>query len=191
MMGLNESYHFFVNKWECKGKNYQSYTIQYIDGLVQEKRNSIANALELRLSCTNPSTSYKSHKSIWDIPLSKFCFDIQWRLLCLRQACFTEAVAASLISPWILWWPPAESHYNIYDHSVVGYVSHAHCIVLLYSVGNKITTTSTEYEFWLCKLSVQFSYLEYEFWLCKLSVKFSYFIPVSLLLLSSCYYINP
>ena len=27
------------------------------NGLVQERRNSIANALELRLSCTNPSTS--------------------------------------------------------------------------------------------------------------------------------------
>ena len=27
----------------------------HIDGLVQERRNSIANALELRLSCTNPS----------------------------------------------------------------------------------------------------------------------------------------
>ena len=27
--------------------------IQYIDGLVQERRNSIANVLELRLSCTN------------------------------------------------------------------------------------------------------------------------------------------
>ena len=27
----------------------------YIDRLVQERRNSIANALELRLSCTNPS----------------------------------------------------------------------------------------------------------------------------------------
>ena len=27
----------------------------YIDELVQEWRNSIANALELRLSCTNPS----------------------------------------------------------------------------------------------------------------------------------------
>ena len=26
-----------------------------IDGLVQDRRNSIANALELRLSCTNPS----------------------------------------------------------------------------------------------------------------------------------------
>ena len=26
-----------------------------IDGLLQERRNSIANALELRLSCTNPS----------------------------------------------------------------------------------------------------------------------------------------
>ena len=29
--------------------------IAYIDGLVQKKRNSIANALELRLSCSNPS----------------------------------------------------------------------------------------------------------------------------------------
>ena len=28
---------------------------QYIDGLMQERRNSIANALELRLSCTYPS----------------------------------------------------------------------------------------------------------------------------------------
>ena len=36
----------------------------HIDGLVQERRNSIANALELRLSCTNPST-YK----IQTIPL--------------------------------------------------------------------------------------------------------------------------
>ena len=26
-----------------------------LDGLVQERRSSIANALELRLSCTNPS----------------------------------------------------------------------------------------------------------------------------------------
>ena len=50
-------------------------------------------------------------------------------------------VAASLISPWLLWWPLAESHYNIYDHSAVGYVSHVHCIVLLYSVENKITDT--------------------------------------------------
>ena len=29
--------------------------ILHIDGLVQEKRNSIADALELHLSCTNPS----------------------------------------------------------------------------------------------------------------------------------------
>ena len=27
----------------------------HIDGLVQERRNSIANAVELRLSCINPS----------------------------------------------------------------------------------------------------------------------------------------
>ena len=31
------------------------FTNAYIDGLVQEKRNSIANTLVLRFSCTNPS----------------------------------------------------------------------------------------------------------------------------------------
>ena len=31
------------------------HMVCHIDGLVQERRNSIANALELRLSCTNPS----------------------------------------------------------------------------------------------------------------------------------------
>ena len=29
---------------------------QHIDGLVQERRNSVANAQELRIFCTNPST---------------------------------------------------------------------------------------------------------------------------------------
>ena len=36
-------------------KPHGKITHSYIDGLVQERRNSIANALELRLSCTNPS----------------------------------------------------------------------------------------------------------------------------------------
>ena len=31
-----------------------SSMLVYFNGLVQERRNSIANALELRLSCTNP-----------------------------------------------------------------------------------------------------------------------------------------
>ena len=34
----------------------------YMDGLVQQRRNSIANALELRLSCINPSMS------LWGLP---------------------------------------------------------------------------------------------------------------------------
>ena len=32
--------------------------LAYIDGLVQERRNSGALAMELRLSCTNPSILY-------------------------------------------------------------------------------------------------------------------------------------
>ena len=34
---------------------FQLTYLSYIDGLVQERHNSIANALELRLSCTDPS----------------------------------------------------------------------------------------------------------------------------------------
>ena len=34
---------------------YKTFTLQQIDGLAQERRNSIANALKLRLSCTNSS----------------------------------------------------------------------------------------------------------------------------------------
>ena len=34
---------------------YNSWDVLYIDGLVQERRNSSAIAMELRLSCTNPS----------------------------------------------------------------------------------------------------------------------------------------
>ena len=30
--------------------------MRQFDGLMQERRNSIANALELRISCTNPSS---------------------------------------------------------------------------------------------------------------------------------------
>ena len=33
------------------------YFLGYINGLVQKRRNSIANALELHLSCTNPAIS--------------------------------------------------------------------------------------------------------------------------------------
>ena len=39
-------------------KVYGGYVYMYnshFDGLVQERHNSIANTLELRLSCTNPS----------------------------------------------------------------------------------------------------------------------------------------
>ena len=35
--------------------SYVFIALTHFDGLVQERRNSIAYALELRLSCTNPS----------------------------------------------------------------------------------------------------------------------------------------
>ena len=38
----------------CIINKQQQMSVHHIDRLVQERRNSIANALELRLSCTEP-----------------------------------------------------------------------------------------------------------------------------------------
>ena len=50
-----------VNDFETIDHRCYNDTVRYIDGLVQERHNSIANALELRLSCTNPSIWHPSH----------------------------------------------------------------------------------------------------------------------------------
>ena len=50
----------------CKPQYFYCYLVWYLDGLAQERRNSIANALELHLSCTNPSTlCYSSNFHPW------------------------------------------------------------------------------------------------------------------------------
>ena len=47
------------------GQSYNSEILKYIAGLVQERHNSNANALELRLSCPNPSIYSKTnHKNL-------------------------------------------------------------------------------------------------------------------------------
>ena len=50
---LNSGGHFNIKTSSYQNKNYHFQ--DKIDGLVQERRNSIANALELHLSCTDPS----------------------------------------------------------------------------------------------------------------------------------------
>ena len=42
--------------------------MNHVDGLVQERHNSIANALELHLSCTNPSMLFLKTK--WSFMVS-------------------------------------------------------------------------------------------------------------------------
>ena len=61
--------YIYIERENCDDKQnqtvyicYGTYRInEYIDGLVQERRNSIANELELRLSCTNPSLYMYMH----------------------------------------------------------------------------------------------------------------------------------
>ena len=42
---------------------------EQVDWLVQERRNSIPNTLELRLSCTNPSKCWLSKWELWVFPM--------------------------------------------------------------------------------------------------------------------------
>ena len=57
-----------------------SCTNPSIDGVMQERRNSIANALELRLSCTKPSISYRC---------------LPWLERCWCQSCCVQSPAVS------------------------------------------------------------------------------------------------
>ena len=47
--------YMYVCLYVCMYVCMNIYISNQIDGLVQERRNSIANALDLRLSCSNPS----------------------------------------------------------------------------------------------------------------------------------------
>ena len=58
-----------------------------VDGLVQERRNSISNALELRLSCTNPSK--------WKHFLVS--------LMVVRTTCWTNTLLAGELRFYSLW----------------------------------------------------------------------------------------
>ena len=58
---------------------------KHADGLVQERRNSIATALELRLSCTNPSMYLtfisvvpKLQESCWLAVLGHIYYSLMW-----------------------------------------------------------------------------------------------------------------
>ena len=44
-----------IDQYNIPKPTFTQFSQTHVDGLVQERRNSIAKALELRLSCTNPS----------------------------------------------------------------------------------------------------------------------------------------
>ena len=52
----------FIKNYSIMDQGDYLPSTQHIHGLVQEKRNSIANALELCLSCTDPSTLWPGKK---------------------------------------------------------------------------------------------------------------------------------
>ena len=85
----------------------------HIDGLVQERRNSIANALELHLSCTNPWISGQ----VATIP--PLCVQGMVGLLCCStpdEPNCSVISEHSQITSSILRWPGFCHLWTIYDH---------------------------------------------------------------------------
>ena len=54
---------------------------RHVDGLMQERRNSIANALELRLSCTNPSMFIWVQIMACGLTASSYFFNQSWLIV--------------------------------------------------------------------------------------------------------------
>ena len=101
-MAVNENYSYIFMLPQINPACYRLKLFQqrkYIDGLVQERRNSIANALELRLSCTNPLIcrvacfSFTVHSLCLDIILP--CFVLVY-VLCMRFMIITN-----MYSNWV------------------------------------------------------------------------------------------
>ena len=68
---LHRHSHAFYQNWSY-GKTTNRWLI-----LVQERRNSIANALELCFSCTNPSKSEINSQCIHSPQVQKICSQTQ------------------------------------------------------------------------------------------------------------------
>ena len=83
----------------------------YIDGLVQEKRNSSALAMELRLSCTNPSIWYCLKKACNYPPASNNLIVNVYFFQFIWQDCKSMECRESSVCTYILW-PHGSSKIN-------------------------------------------------------------------------------
>ena len=131
-----------------------------VDGFVQDCINSIAKAMELLLSCTKPSIyalvfiwsngdeSTVNRSCQWiDRPFAEGMEPVIFELFTwvTTGTCAIDGPAnkskllvASPMSLWLFWWPPTGSSMIMVVVMLLIY-SVLHC---LYSVGNKITTTT-------------------------------------------------
>ena len=85
-----------VIDWLVSKEYYSTQLIsQHIDGLVQERRNSSALAMELRLSCTKPSISSKREQNC-------YCDMISEHYLLNLPEMFLVILCVFWISSWTL-----------------------------------------------------------------------------------------
>ena len=88
--------------WSTSRHHISTVIIWYTHGLVQERCNPIANALELHLSCTNPSIYNDLPTGLWPWPTS-------WPCVWPAIPCSSSSSSSSRISAgrWYHRWHPS------------------------------------------------------------------------------------
>ena len=90
---LNHTQYWFLHCVQYEQTTLYTGAQYDINELVQEKRNSMANALELHLSCTNPSI-YVTHRAIMIKLEQSVHFEHQTDSLYWRTGCGMSSVSA-------------------------------------------------------------------------------------------------
>ena len=90
-------------------------SISHIDGLVQERRNSIALAMELRLSCFNPS-KWHARSLVWDTSISMSCHAFSQTVFkkFISANCFERSLLIPCVFLETFKWPWAKGSTNIW-----------------------------------------------------------------------------
>ena len=110
--------------WSNPSKLWRScekWSICYFSGLMQERRNSIANALELRLSHTNPSISCRHFNYGQSIIIMIIIIKCQCpSLVCCIIITFNHILHVSnLLWPCdAIWGHSATSHYTLHRQAI-------------------------------------------------------------------------
>ena len=146
-------------------KHNKTQSPKYIDGLVQERRYSIDNALGLRLSCTNLSISCNWWDGLWNVASV-----IRWWIVrvetCIEDATFRRGLVQDCL--FLQWMWELHGFNNGNDLYCIIYCIVLYHIILYHNIAYHISCHIICYITLYCNISHYFKpYVTQPRWLTK------------------------